>query len=82
MICHYWFFRHRFKFQHYLCNGCHDLRRLRVTISDTAIITIKGIDYHCIIHVNKSEAINLLENSLLEDCSYIQNDPTIVILPI
>ena len=25
MICHYFFFNHGFKFQDYVCNGCHDL---------------------------------------------------------
>ena len=32
------------------------------------VITIKNVDYHCIIHSNnKSEAINLLKNSVHED---------------
>ena len=31
------------------------------------------VDYCCIIHnINKSEAINLLDNPVLEDCVYIQ----------
>ena len=25
MICHHWCFNHGFKFQDYICNGCHDL---------------------------------------------------------
>ena len=25
MICHYFVFNHGFKFQDYVCNGCHDL---------------------------------------------------------
>ena len=25
MICHYWFFNHRFKFEDCICSGCHDL---------------------------------------------------------
>ena len=68
MICHYWFFNHGFKFLDSVCNGCHDLGTLSVHISDIAIITIKNVDYCCNIHnTSKSEAINLLENSLLED---------------
>ena len=31
-ICHYWFFNHGFKFQSYVCNGCHDLTMLSVMI--------------------------------------------------
>ena len=33
-----------------------------VNISDTTIITVKGVDFRCIIHdISKSEAIRLLE---------------------
>ena len=71
MICHYWFFNHGFKFQDHVSNGCHDLTMLSVNISDIAIITVKNVDYRCIIlNISKSEAINLLANSVLEDRGY------------
>ena len=39
---------------------------LSVNISDISIITVKNVDYRCIIHnISKSEAINLLENYVL-----------------
>ena len=42
-----------------------------VNISDIDIITVKNVDYRCIIHnISKSEAINLLESSVVEDCVY------------
>ena len=42
-------------------------------ISDIAIITVKNIDYCCIIHtISKSEAINLLKDSVLEDHGYVK----------
>ena len=45
---------------------------LSVNISNIAIVTIKNVDYHCIIHnISKPEAINLLENSVLEDRGYM-----------
>ena len=45
---------------------------LSVNISDIAIITIKNVYYHCIIHnISKSEAINLLKSSVPEDRGYI-----------
>ena len=50
MICRYWFFNHGFEFQDYVCNGCHDLTMFIVNISDIAIITLKNVDYRCIIH--------------------------------
>ena len=37
-----------------------------------AIITVKNVDYRCIIHnISKCEPINLLENLVLEDCGYM-----------
>ena len=72
MICHYFFFNHGFKFQHYVCNGCHDLTMLSVNISYIAIITVNNIDYRCIIHnISKSESINLSKNSVLENHGYL-----------
>ena len=44
------------------------------TIRDIAIITFKVVDYRCIIHdIRKSEAIYVLENSVLDDSGYIRN---------
>ena len=42
-------------------------------ISDSnAIIAVKEVDYCCITHVcSKSEAIRLLDNSILDDHGYI-----------
>ena len=45
MICYYWLFNHRFKFQDYVCNGCHDLTTLCLNISDIVIITFKTVGY-------------------------------------
>ena len=54
-------------------HDCHDLTMLSVSISDIAMITVKNVDYCCIIYnISKSKAINLLENSFLEDRWYIQ----------
>ena len=62
MICHYWVFNHGFKFHNSVCHGCHDVTMLSVNISDIAIITIKNVDYPCIIpNISNSKAINLLK---------------------
>ena len=69
-VYHYWYFKHlsilsilRFKFQKSFCNHCHYLLMLSLNISDTTIITVKGIDYNCIISDNsKSDTILLLES--------------------
>ena len=43
-----------------------------VNIKDIAIITVKNVDYRCIIHnISKSEAIDLLKNAVLENRKYI-----------
>ena len=60
IICHYWFFNHGFKFQYSVCNSCRDLSMLCHNASDIIIITVKNVDYRCIIdNISKSEAINL-----------------------
>ena len=72
MTYHYWFSNHGFELQDVVCNGCHDLTMLIVNISNIVIINITNVDYRYIIHnINKSEAINLLDNSALEDRGYI-----------
>ena len=71
-LCHYWFFNHGFKLQDSVCNDCYDLTILCLHTSDIAIITVKSVDYRYIIHnISKSEAINLLKKSALENCEYI-----------
>ena len=45
---------------------------LYLNTSDVTIITVKNVDNRCIIYnISKSEAIILLENSVLEDRGYL-----------
>ena len=70
--CHYWVFNKEFKYQNSACNGCHGFTILCVNISDIAIITVKGVDYHYIIYgLSKSDLIHLLKMSVLDDHGYI-----------
>ena len=71
MICHYCFFNHGFQFQDSICNGYHDSTMLSINTSDIAFTTIKNVDHRCIVHNIKSEKINLLESSVIEDRGYI-----------
>ena len=58
MICQNWFFNHGLKF--------------RDSVSDMATITVKNVSCLCIIrNISRSEAINLLKISVLENCGYI-----------
>ena len=63
-ICHYWYFlNYNFKFQPNVCNRCYDLLMMSMTLSDIAILNIKGSGYCCIITViSKNKAINLMQN--------------------
>ena len=65
-------FNHGFKFQDSVCSGCNDFSMMCLNISNIAIITVKNVDCRCIMYdISKSEAINLLQNSVLEDHGYI-----------
>ena len=73
MIYLYQLFNHEFKFQGFVCNGCHDSIILCLNIRDINILTAKNVDYPCIIlDLNKSQAINSLKKFVLEDRGYIQ----------
>ena len=72
MICHYLFFYHGLEFQNCECSGCRNLPMLSVNISDIAIVTVKNVDYRCIVHnISKSEATGLLKKSVVEDRVYM-----------
>ena len=66
-ICHYWYFKDIcFKYEPYLCNGCHDLRQKSISFNNIAIVYIKG--RACRIHfsyMSKDYAINIMNGSIL-----------------
>ena len=66
-ICHYWYFRDiGFKYEPYLCNGCHDLMQKAMSFNDVAIVYVKGSAYR--IHfgyMSKDDAISIMNNSNL-----------------
>ena len=45
-ICDYWYFKNiGFKYEPYLCNGCHDLTQKVMSFNDVAITYLKGSVY-------------------------------------
>ena len=45
---------------------------LCLNISDMFVITVKDVDYRCIIHdISISDSIHLLEKFVLDDCGYV-----------
>ena len=68
-ICHYWYVLDKnFRYDPYLCNGCHDLTQKAMSFKNVAIVSIKGNDHR--IHfwyMSKNDAIVLMANSNLND---------------
>ena len=68
-ICHYWYFKDiRFKYQKYLCNGCHDLMQKAMSFNNVAIVYVKGSTYRIYFwYMSKDNAINIMNGSNLMD---------------
>ena len=68
-ICHYCYFKNiGFKYEPYLCNGCHDLTEKAMSLNDVVAIYVKGRVYR--IHfwyMSKDDAISVMSNSNLID---------------
>ena len=68
-IFHYWYFKDiGFKYERYLCNGCHDLMQKAMSFNNIAIVNNKGSAYR--IHfwyMGKDDAINIMNGSNLID---------------
>ena len=66
-ICHYWYFKDiGFKYEPYLCNGCHGFMQKFVSFNDLAIVYVKGIGYRIYFwYMSKDDAINIMNNSNL-----------------
>ena len=70
-ICHYWCLRDvGFKYEKYLCNGCHDLMEKAMSCINVAIVYVKESAYK--IHfwyMSKDDATNVINGSYLTDKS-------------
>ena len=68
-ICHYWYCKDiGFKYQPYVCNGCHDFSMVVQNLDDFVLIKIKKVDYRCcVVNVSKKDATSLLNNSVLDN---------------
>ena len=67
MICHYWYFKDTgFKYQPFVCDGCHDFSMVVQNLDDFEILKIKGVDYSCcVVNMSKNHATDLLNNYIL-----------------
>ena len=68
-IYYYWYFKDiGFKYEKYLCNGCHDLMQKAMSFNNVAIAYVKENAYR--IHfwyMSKDDAINIMNGSNLVD---------------
>ena len=68
-VCYYRYFKDiDFKYEPYLCNGCHDLMQKAMSFNDVTIVYVKGSAYR--IHfwyMSKDNAISIMNNSDLVD---------------
>ena len=73
MLCHYWYFKDIwFRFEPHVCNKCHDVLMTAYEFKNIAILNIKGADFSCILWgVSRDEAVNRLNNFVLEDKSVL-----------
>ena len=68
-ICHYWYFKDiGFKYEPYLCNGCHFIMQKAMSFNNIAIVYVGENAYR--IHfryMSKDDAINITNGSNLVD---------------
>ena len=66
------FFNHGFEIPDSVCNDCHDLTMLIVNKKNIVIMSIKNVDYCCIIRkLSNLKQLIYLKNCVLEDREYI-----------
>ena len=57
-----------FKYEPYLCKGCHDLMQKAMSFNNAAIVYVKGSAYrNNFWYVSKNDVINIMSNSNLVD---------------
>ena len=68
-ICHYWYFKDvGFKYENYLCNGCHDFIQKAISFNNVPIVYVKGSAYRINFwYMCKDDAINIMNGSNLDD---------------
>ena len=50
ILCYYWYFKDvGYKFQPYVCSGCHAVSLMAYELKNIIILNAKGVDYRCIL---------------------------------
>ena len=58
-LCHYWFLKDvGFKFEEHICNRCHDLVTMALSLKHITRLNAKGARFRCfLMGINKNEAL-------------------------
>ena len=68
MICNYYYSKHDFRYQPYVCNKYHDFSKTVMDLSDFFVLNIKNNDYRVYIFgLDKKEAVIIFKKFNLDD---------------
>ena len=73
-LCHYQILKDvGFKFEKYVCNGCHDLLTMAYFLKNVVILSGKGATFKFVlIGISKNEGLKSLNNSVTYDRGVLQ----------
>ena len=76
MLYRYWYFKDaRFKVEPHVCYKCHDILITAYEFKNVVILNVKRVDFRCTLWgISKNEAVNRLNNPVLEDQGVLQMD--------
>ena len=76
MLCHYWYFKDvGFRFEPHVCNECHFIFMTGYQLKNNEILNVKEVSFRCIIWgISRDEAVNRLNNYVLEDNGVLKMD--------
>ena len=64
----YYFLYKNFKYERYLCNGCHDMSTKGISMQNLAIVHHKGNVYRVnFVFMSKNDAYTLIKNAVIID---------------
>ena len=68
-IYYYWYFENiGFKYEPYLCNGCHDLMQKAMSFNNISVVYVKESAYRInFCYMSKDDAIKIMNGSNLVD---------------
>ena len=76
MLYRYWYFKDvRFKVEPHVCYKCHDILITAYEFKNVVILNVKKVDFRSTLWgISKNEAVNRLNNPVLEDQGVLQLD--------